>query len=353
LKGVNPEEEADNYFVESEDFTTWLQSNMTSRAKSTTVRSPRGTFATEMIANATSGTHYVGINALTYPADSAVTFSVLCKAGSKDWIALRTSSTTSGIMITYFDIATGAVGATDGHNDSGVIDCGDGWYLCYVIHQLTGGDTQLANHRIFSAEANNDSVFAGDTTTVQNYIDAAKVEALPYPTTYIPSTGSATTRNLETLEYETPAFMQATCSEYTIAGEVFVPYKPSARTDNGYILDIRLNAANRVSLYISSSGLITGYTKPSGGSSQVTAVAATEGTNHKFCLRYDGATLGLSVNGSAMTNPVLTGDLSFTTLTTFHVGADYNDSLHSNCPTKNIKIFSTALTDAQCEALTS
>ncbi len=94
-------------------------------------------------------------------------FSIIAKAGAQNWIIMR--STGGGADgKAFFNLATGAVGTVGADvTATGIEDLGNGWCNCWITYLDVIGNHE---HRVGSAEADNDNSFTGDGTTVDTYI---------------------------------------------------------------------------------------------------------------------------------------------------------------------------------------
>ena len=113
-------------------------------------------------------------------ANGVITFSVYAKAGSLNWISLRSDA--PAVTQVFYDLSTGSIGSSFGDViDSSIEDVGGGWYRC----SMTIISTLIV--RIYLATAN------GNTTqsTGNIYIQDAQIELGLAATPYI-ETGAST-----------------------------------------------------------------------------------------------------------------------------------------------------------------
>jgi hypothetical protein len=107
------------------------------------------------------------------------TFSVYVKAGTKNWVFLRTDGTSN--MSSYFNLQTGVVGTASGCTPS-IVSAGNGWYRCSISYVET-----TTSARIWVADADTD--ISGTSGNI--LIQAAQVETGDIATDYIATTTAA------------------------------------------------------------------------------------------------------------------------------------------------------------------
>lgn len=187
-KGLLIEEARSNLYTYSEQFdnAVWLLSNASISANATT--SPSNTTTAEkLIESATTTTHFL-YRQYTTVATTVYTFSAYCKASERTFVQL-TSGTNLGA---YFNLSTGAVGTVSGGYTALISPAGNGWYRCSISWTAVLNDYT----NIFLASANGTRNYAGNGTSGV-FIWGAQLEVGAFPTSYIPTTTLAVTRNAD------------------------------------------------------------------------------------------------------------------------------------------------------------
>jgi hypothetical protein len=182
FKGYLSEDSISNLmYSNSKSFQSWSK-----RAEDTVstdqVADPAGNITLDaMIADATDTVHYFS-EAQSLSASSQYTYSMIMKAGNKDWGYL--DSTTLTNISCYFNLSTGVVGTKGaGVDASGMIDLGNGLYRCWMTFSDEGASSET--FRCAPAHADTDNDFSGDGSTKNTYFGWAQLEVNSFPSSFM------------------------------------------------------------------------------------------------------------------------------------------------------------------------
>jgi hypothetical protein len=186
-----------NKLTYSEDFSNWtLIDSGDVVVDDIDVGPDKRTIGASIAADSTSGQHGVSNTALLTAEDH--TFSAWTKPGTDDWCKLEISSLTN--VYGYFNVSTGALGATPSNMTIGI----KGPYLGNYYRVWGKFAATAATHtmRILPASADNNDTTSGDASTPNIYVWGAQVEAKGTPSSYIPTDASTNTRLKDQLRFK-------------------------------------------------------------------------------------------------------------------------------------------------------
>jgi hypothetical protein len=198
--GLLIEESRTNLATYSEELSNrarWVSSPTGSETADATA-APNGSITADYIygSNPSGGIVYKFQN-YTLTANSTYTYSVYAKKADTDWIALRSYNFDAPTnCYAWFNVSNGTVGSiTGGPPDStSVVALDNGWYRCSLT--VTLGADAAGGFQIHVPEADAITTYsAGQTVGV--YLWGAQLEAGSFPTSYIPTSGSAVTRAVD------------------------------------------------------------------------------------------------------------------------------------------------------------
>jgi hypothetical protein len=145
----------------SEDFTNafWNPNSLTVISNDTTA--PNGTMTADKLTDTASGAYIIS-NPITTNTGAIVTFSQYLKRSNNDWFYLgiaRSSSTTYGEVVSFFNLATGAIGSSTGYGagvfvNSTIENVGNGWYRCTMTAYVPNATAYVS----YSGNANANGV---------------------------------------------------------------------------------------------------------------------------------------------------------------------------------------------------
>ena len=312
--------------------------------------SPEGVVNASNIYPTATGASFL-YQTLVYTSGNAYTYSVFAKANGKDYLQIATSgaSWASNVWCT-FDLALGATD-NNGFESVGIEDYGNGWYRCYVKEtSISTSSSRMVIGLVSNANAGRlSSVTANGTDGVLVY--GVVSESGSYPTSYIPTYGSASTRGGDDCSL-TSASAIIGQSEGVIYLEVDQPYTNGVQgawsiSDGSSSNRITMNTTDDTATNFVFS-VATNYA--GSGTSLVSADANYIGT-HKVAIKYSGTTIKLFVDGALSDSTTTTG---FGNFNQFHLGSNQTGAASNEQRIiKQSLLFTSALTDAECIALTT
>jgi len=208
-KGLLIEEQRTNLLTHSEQFdnAAWSKGNTTISANATTA--PDGaTTADKLVENTASGQHYAQEN-ISFVAGTSYTLSCYVKAAEYDSVKLQLNTAAFGQFVQSTFALSGEGQATvtsAGTNTSAnIVYVGNGWYRCSLISEATA--TSVSQAVVMLLNDASSSNYTGDGTS-GIYIWGAQLEAGAFPTSYIPSTETFTSRASTATYYDSTGTLQ-------------------------------------------------------------------------------------------------------------------------------------------------
>ncbi len=298
--------------------------------------------AFKLVEGTNTGTHYLKSSTISGGAITPHSISIIAKPNGRGWINLRDNNT--GSTGVWFDITNGVVGTEEGTASGSIESLANGFYRCKNTY------TNASANRIpllALAEADNDNSYTGDGTSGV-YIYGAQLELGSYPTSYIPTQGSAVTRLADTAtdSGNSEVFND---SEGVLFADI-AAFKGD-NTDRQIGISNGSNS-NRIGFQLSSNGTQIQFYVVSGGSDTVNSTKTintiTDGTKISFSYKVNN--FKVYVNGFLIVTdtsgavPIGLNKLAFDRGT----GGDVFYG-----KTKEIGYYNTILTDLELETLTS
>jgi hypothetical protein len=185
-----------NILLRSQEFdnATWTKTNTSVTANNTT--SPDGTTNAEKLSAtiATIVTPAEIIQSTSQLGSTTYSYSVYAKKSTSNFIALRHTAVL-GNPYAWFNLNTGTIGTVQSGITASIESVGNGWYRCTII-----GTTPIivAVNRVDMIVSDNDANYVC-AINGSIFIWGAQLEAGAYPTSYIPTTSAAVTRNADVI----------------------------------------------------------------------------------------------------------------------------------------------------------
>ena len=342
------EPQSTNLFDYSEDFSDSFWTKVSATITSNSIISPDGTQDASTLVS-TVGTNNQFIKAsFAVISGNDYTISTFAKKKDFDYIQIRFEGRGAPFNAggVWFNINNGTLGTQDTGYTGTITDYGNGWYRCTATATATSSATATTRIQLASSDGSNNVVGNGTDGT---YIWGAQAEALSYPTSYIPTSGTSVTRNQDVCN-NGGSLASINSSE----GVLY--FEGSALVNGGSNRIVSLSDVTNNNLvqfrFETTAGRITSFIRGNGGSYAIKTISGfTQTNNNKVALVWNATNLRIWINGtesgSVSTNdlPIGMDTLSFTQPT----GGGNNFF----GKTKALAVWKEALTDTELTSLTT
>ena len=337
-KGLLIEQSSTNIATYSSDFTqsAWSNLNVTVTANATTSPEGLGT-AQSVIATTTSGQHYID-NIANLAAGTTYTISAYVKI-------LGTAYPLIGIGCAYnsggsnFNMQTGVIQGSS-FGTATIQSAGQGWYRCSVTV------TPASNTNAFIQINGLLTSFAGDGASGA-YVWGFQVEALAFPTSYIPTTSAAVTRSAEVVTSSSIPWFNSAAGTMIVQADTV---NNAASNFPGIIGVDDTTSANRIGLFV-----VAGASPYGASREDISSVAYQTGSGTftpyaamKTGTTYNGTAITSCTNGSSVAS---VAGAVLPTLTRLTVGQAIGSTLNGHV--RSFSYFNYAVSTTQLQALTT
>ena len=320
-----------NLVVHSNNMTTWANGGGTMTQNATT--SPDGTN------NALSFDNSADCSTFAGASNGVHSWSVYVKQGTSPTASIDMSDGATGDVITTFTFATKTFSGTSAGGSwtspsTSYIECGNGWFRITLIATKNAGSS--IGHKIISSGSG------------YTYVYGAQLEAGSYPTSYIPTTSAAVTRNADVISKTGISSLIGT--EFTL---FFDGYETTGGNSSRYLVlkgtggtyanavFLESNSSNQIALTVldNSSATVFGALSSSLTNGQRVKLAV-RCKNNDFAFYLNGAQIATQASGTVPT----TADIYLGYYT------DYADNYNK---INSAVIFPIGLTNAELISLTT
>jgi hypothetical protein len=272
------------------------------------------------------------------------TVSCYVKSAGKNWALLGTDNTSPYNV--SFDLVNGVVGSVPSGYTATITSVGNGWYRITATFQI---GSSLGYPFIGVADNTNRSVTADGTNGI--YIWGFQAELSSYATSIIPTTSASATRVADACfktgissligQTEGTIFFDLPPTIFNNSLGTFVLLELDGNINAGYAHLYKPTGANEVIFQVNN-----------GGTLQCSLVfALNNNTRYKIAALYKNNRFELYVNGVLRASDY-SGTLASITMNKIQVAGD-SFNANSQLSTNQVVLFKTALTQSECEQLTT
>ena len=342
--GVLTEGQRTNLFTYSEQFDNeaWLPQTITVTANQTT--SPDGAVTADKIEedSTNNGHHILRIPALA--PDAFYTFSVFSKKGAgRDYCRLLAFNKAGMATHAWFNLATGVKGTVSGAGaTSGIESCGNGWYRVWITYNTETG-AEICYHAIGIASADEAYVYIGGGASCYIYAWGAQLEKSFFPSSYIPTTSAAVTRNADALTFPSSGNISPLVG--SVRAEFSVPLSASSLS----LYNQAIIGGSNMPIYMDGEGPLKIFDGIGWVGAPASPGLALSG--NKGATRWSGSEMAVCLNGGVVGSGSFDGDLNIDANVVIGGGYAYfgPEKLHL----KYLFVSSRAPSDAEMIAITS
>ncbi len=335
-----------NLLTYSEDFSNAFWNKLGSSVVSGFTSPDGGLNAYKLVEDSANSQH--GLLHSNFPINVQRTLSVFAKKGENNRIFISDYNKFGATIGVIFNIEIGIVESNQ--NDSVYLNpkiesYPNDWYKCSVTWTNSTGLTVP----FFGNAVSGTNSYQGDGVS-GIYVFGAMFEELSYPTSYIPTNGTAITRAAESANGSGDA-ATFNDSEGVLMAEV---KKINETTATSSIVISDGTNVNRVQIaLIGGTNVIYGYIQSAGaGGTVITSNVPDFKSTNKVLVKYNTTQVSLWINGFEANTVIGNYTWSNGALNelSFETGAG-SENFYGN--TRQLQYFDSALTDAQLETLTS
>jgi hypothetical protein len=361
--GLLIEEQRINLVTNSENMSTWGQTNVTVSGE--VMNGPAGNISYSKVTlnTFTNNRGFISIGISNNPS-TLYTTSTYLKAGTCRYVILTTNAFNSNNYGAYFDLQTGTMYNNRGAVAFNSVNVGNGWYrLSVVVDSLTGG----SGRNVFIIPVPISNPTQGPSNNIDPYYDAngeylyvwgAQCEQGSFTTSYIPTSGSQVTRNADSASITGSNFSSwysqnagTFCSITTMnVTENQGLYINSARTIYELAPNVSFTGIENSTLTSRGWTMRSNYGSPS---YEIFDNYSKTGT-HKMASYFSSSGVGFSVDGRSIVSASVSNPTSLNSSTIYIGNAPdgFGTYGYLNGTISRLTYYPTRLTNAQLQNLT-
>ena len=325
----------------------WTNSNLSAsitlngltRTLNQTVSPSGNNDATLFNETATTGTHrFYRLDIPSTSTDFSMSF-----FAKKNGINIIRTVAQGGTKFADFNLSLGTVSNESGVNSSAIEDYGNGWYRC-VINVTAAGWVGL-----YALNDSSQNSYIGNVSKGV-YLYGASLEQGSYATSYIPTQGSAVTRSADVCNNggneqvinstEGVLYGEVKYLSNDIGSGVYSPISISGGSTNFVTFRHQGGASNRLSIFIYVNNV-----------EKFVFVTTVYDLNNyvKIAVLYSSSGSKVFINGTVAYTDTINSSFPSNSLTKIE-GFQGGDYFYGNV--KDLRLYNTALTDTELQALT-
>lgn len=351
---LNMDNTSTNIITYSEDLANaaWTRSNTT--VGSNVILAPNGmTNGDKLIADTVNTQHGISASIGSVTVGQVITRSVYVKKAEYANVVLTVGSFAAYNDWKYvaFNLNTNTFTGASGATTYGYTSVGNGWVRIWFTVTVTTASTDTFTIKISNdpANAGQGPTFAGDGVSGL-YVWGMQSENRSYPSSYIPTYGVTSTRNIQSMSVNNLQTNNILSSDFTLYSD-FTDYKWSNNSGIHIFGVGNATSTDWLAIYRNFSSLLKISKKENNVVTNTNNlnVQVAEGTPIKVAIKCSAGAVKIYINGqlaytTTFANPSLMTNSRFFQL----------DSGNGNMArVRAILLYNTALTDAECIKLTT
>ena len=351
--GLLIEESRTNLFTYSEAFNTDWDNIRSSDSGTTATADPEGNTtgaAYKLVANTDNNTHRLDKRNLSMSTSTEYTLSVWAKAAEYTGVSLTIADSSNLFHGIYFDLSNGTFTNGGNAHSGSMIKYPNGWYRCIATY-TTPASIGFQQCLIGVLEDGTTKSYAGNNSS-GIYIWGAQLEQAPFPTSYIPTSGSTATR-----AHERAQILGTSLTSFLRQGEgsvicsgVVNGLTTSSLYQSWWALD-QNNTSNRIWLYARGGANKNQFI--GGAGSTLFAISSSSNTvvdqKYKLACAYKENDTVFYEDGTQVGTDTT---VDIPTVTHFGIGSRNDSQLALNGTISNLSYYPKRLTNAQLQTLT-